>query len=120
MENLTKENFFDELYERYPLGMKVFCDWVDEYKKRVDWDRVFNGGLTTCVRAYDGNGYDPNGETHAPKFHHLPLAIQIGIWIEFLTETHRLPYRIDLVNTDWRANIKAWIIKLQLEHEHSI
>lgn len=41
MENLNKENFWDELYKKYPKGMKVFCDWIDEYKKQNNWDEFF-------------------------------------------------------------------------------
>ena len=29
LTNLTKENFWNELSQKYPKGMKVFCDWID-------------------------------------------------------------------------------------------
>ena len=75
MENekgLTKENFFNELYEKYPKAMQIFCNWIDEYKKSVNWNELFNDG-----KAWAG------GVTKSPKFHELPYAIQNGIWIEF-------------------------------------
>jgi hypothetical protein len=43
MENLTKENFWNALTEKYPEQMKQFCAWIDEYKNRVNWDSLFSG-----------------------------------------------------------------------------
>jgi hypothetical protein len=61
MENLTKENFFNEMQKKYPKAMDIFCKWIDEYKKRVEWD---------CPL----------------KYHDLPLAMQAGIWSVFILE----------------------------------
>ena len=61
MDNLTKENFWDDLMLKYPNAMKIFCAWVDEYKKKVNWNRLI-------------------------KFHHLPIAFQLGVFIEFTRE----------------------------------
>ena len=80
---LTKENFFNEMTAKYPKAMANFYKWIDEYKEAVNWDRLFNAGYLTCMRAHDGNGYDTTGNTYAPKFHDLPYAIQYGIWIEY-------------------------------------
>lgn len=62
---MTKEYCWDELMDKYPLGMKNFCSWIDKYKKQVNWDQVF---------AFDG----------APKYHELPGAMQLGIFIEYV------------------------------------
>lgn len=71
MEKLTKENFWNALYEKYS-EVQVFCDWIDEYKKRVGW----NGQLfDNVLRA-------------APKFHDLPIAMQWGIFQQFCAEQH--------------------------------
>lgn len=76
---LTKENFWNELNEKYPEQMKVFCAWIDEYKKRVEWDRLFQYGNMKIV---------PPGQklatSLAPKFHEIPIAMQIGIILEFI------------------------------------
>jgi len=64
-ESLTKENFWNALYQEYPKGTQVFCDWIDEYKKEVEWDLLI--------------GYDV-------KFHNLPHAMQLGIWVFFLQD----------------------------------
>ncbi len=111
MKNLTKENFWDALYEKYPKGVQFFYDWIDKYKKKNNWDKLFNGGVLGCSRASDGNGYDPHGSpTEAPKFHDLPIAMQIGIWIEFVChESGVHEWEInDLVRYDWKADITAF------------
>jgi hypothetical protein len=61
---LTKENFWNEMMEKYPKSTKVFCEWIDEYKKEVDWVNLFNEHLNI-------------------KFHDIPYAMQYGIWMEF-------------------------------------
>lgn len=86
---LTKENFWNELHEKYPLGMKRFCDWIDEYKKRVDWDKVFHvpqyevwvGSPTGFMKKIGGQEISP-----APKYHDIPIGMQIGIFIQFQIE----------------------------------
>lgn len=60
--SLTKENFWNELQKKYPKQMEVFCKWIDDYKKRVEWDMIF---------------------TSNRKFHDIPIAMQIGILMEF-------------------------------------
>lgn len=76
MENLNKENFWNELMSRFPDGMKLFCSWVDDYKEKNNWNDLFNYGI-------------PRRKTqgwHNPKFHDIPLAMQIGIFLEFVFE----------------------------------
>lgn len=67
-QTLTKENFFNEMLEKYPKAMKHFCEWIDQYKKAVNWDSLFN---VNCQTAFN------------VKFHDLPHAMQYGIWIEY-------------------------------------
>lgn len=83
MEVLTKENFWNDLNQKYPEQMKVFCDWIDEYKRRVDWNTLFNGDFTPS-----GHGY-----ARSPKYHEIPIAMQIGIFYQFLDE-NRDKYRL--------------------------
>lgn len=64
-ENLTKGNFWDEMMVKYPLSMARFCKWVDDYKVAANWHNLFLNGV---------------------KFHHLPYAMQQGIWIDFVNE----------------------------------
>lgn len=71
METLTKENFWNDLKEKYPEEMKRFCEWIDEYKKRVDWERLFASTINA----------------QAPKYHDLPIAMQFGIFLQFAKES---------------------------------
>lgn len=83
-ESLTKENFWDGMNEKYPMAMQKFCTWIDEYKKRVEWDMMF--------RERHGRDADDNVKFEKPKYHDLPLAMQIGIFGQFSNELGGLPY----------------------------
>lgn len=79
MEKLTKENFWNELHTKYPAEMDIFCKWIDEYKKRVSWNMLFNS---------DSDYQNAQGKNApAPKYHDLPIAMQIGIFIQFVAES---------------------------------
>lgn len=76
MESLTKENFWNDLYAAYPSEMDVFCKWIDEYKKKVNWDALF-------INKW------PNGVSKREpdiKYHDLPIAMQLGIFAQFVAE----------------------------------
>lgn len=113
MENLNKENFWNELQEKYPDGMKVFCDWIDKYKKENNWNILFNNGKQKNYGTNFNRPTDKNGNwTHDIKFHDIPLAMQIGIWIEFVSEVlagvHEWEIE-DLANHDWKKDITEHI-----------
>lgn len=77
-QTLTKENFWNEIYSKYPNATKLFCDWIDEYKKAVNWQVLFNPHFKVV---------EETTQIHStPKFHDLPHAIQQGIWIEFAND----------------------------------
>lgn len=105
MKNLSKENFWNKLQEKYPLGMKIFCDWIDEYKKRNNWDLLF------C------NSYLKARNLNQTKFHDIPYAMQIGIWIEFVCERGGCAFEVDLFEYDWRKEIKEYIKMLHKEEK---
>jgi hypothetical protein len=65
MENLNKENFWNELRELYPEAVDHFCKWIDEYKKEVKWLDLFADGI---------------------KFHDIPFDMQNGIIARFELE----------------------------------
>lgn len=65
MKSLTKENFFNELNEKFPKAMSHFCQWIDQYKISIEWHKLFPPGI---------------------KFHDLPYDMQIGIIIRYATE----------------------------------
>lgn len=70
--SLTKENFWKDLHAKYPAGVEAFHDWVDEYKKAVDWNSLFKKEL-----------------------HYLPAAVQEGIWWAFVRDRGGCGYEID-------------------------
>jgi len=115
MKNLDKENFWNRLQELYPLGMKVFCDWVDEYKRKNNWNDLFGNGKITQRKHYWSD----------VKYHHIPLAFQIGMWIEFVGDTETdtdSPSETEcyLKNiNDWKAEIEAHLefLNTDLEYE---
>jgi len=76
-ESLTKENFWNEMQEKFPKAMKVFCDWIDEYKKEVKWNKLFS------YAEHDTDFPKPSPYPAFIKFHDIPYAMQLGIWIEF-------------------------------------
>lgn len=65
--SLTKENFWNEIKERYPEAVDHFCTWIDGYKKEVGWNDLF-------------------GEIF--KFHNLPFDMQNGIISRFDLECY--------------------------------
>lgn len=87
IDSLTKEEFWNDLMEKYPAEMKEFCAWVDEYKKRVDWDDLFYNHLAGARR----NSYWMN-----IKYHHIPVAMQIGIFLQYVSESnkHDFPFLV--------------------------
>lgn len=67
MENLNKANFFNEMQIKYPRAMKKFCDWIDEYKRVNNWDKMFRNGI---------------------KYHDLTIDMQMGIFSAYLFPEH--------------------------------
>ena len=65
-QGLTKEGFWDSMEQKYPQAAKEFYKWLDEYKKEVGWAGLFGG------------------DSDYPKFHHLPYAMQLGIFLAYM------------------------------------
>jgi len=65
MQNLNKENFWNDLKKKYPDAVDHFCKWIDEYKKEVDWNNLFGNNMSQL-----------NPQI---KFHDLPIDMQNGI-----------------------------------------
>jgi hypothetical protein len=69
--NLNKENFWNPLMVKCPYAVGLFCEWIDEYKKKVNWNKLFNS---------DSDWQDMYGKNApAPKFHDIPFSMQVGI-----------------------------------------
>lgn len=85
---LTNENFFRRMKELYPVSMNRFCDWIDEYKMATGW----KGTIETDYRNAFCMYMDP-----AIKYHDLPNAMQLGIFIAFIrAEDRGQDYTVDL------------------------
>lgn len=110
--NLTKENFWNELYAQYPEAVQQFCDWIDQYKTENNWVQLFNSG---AVMAKSSHGvFEPSHyTTSAPKFHDLPLAMQTGIWIQFVQERGGCSWEVDLFEFDLREEITEFMKMVQ-------
>lgn len=80
MEGLTKENFWNEMVEKYPLAMEKFSSWIDQYKKDNNWKALFTNHDCECPSDYDST------IDLSPKVHNLPLAFQVGIFNQFCAE----------------------------------
>lgn len=65
MQNLNKENFWNDLHDAYPEAVEHFCRWIDNYKKEVGWSLLFSEDI---------------------KFHDLPFEMQNGIIARFELE----------------------------------
>ena len=92
-KTLTKEGFWNSMMERFPLSMKLFCKWIDDYKEAVKWTNLFNEHSLESAPV----------TIKAPKFHEIPYEMQQGIWICFCNNTlHKFyeqpeyNYRFDL------------------------
>lgn len=77
-QSLTKENFWNEQMGKFPKSMKIFCAWIDEYKKAVNWNGLFR----------ESHDRDNKGEIvgGTKKFHEIPYEMQAGIWIAFVKD----------------------------------
>lgn len=69
MDKMDKAGFWDPILAKYPEEFGDFAKWLDEYKRRVRWPVLFN------------NAYIPT------KYHDLPPAMQIGIFMQYTVES---------------------------------
>lgn len=86
-ENLSKMNFWDDCKRLYPKATADFCDWIDNYKKKVNWDFLFKGELI--------------------KFHDIPFEMQIGIIMRYFQGNSLI--RPSNINPNDKHDIISWI-----------
>ena len=101
---MTKENFWNEIEQRWPGELEMFSQWLDEYKKKIHWDDLFHREK----REHYWTDL---------KFHHLPDAIQIGIFYQYtIEEPCRYSFIIEEKDSLEKIaeNIKEWFCE---EHE---
>lgn len=80
MEGITKDQF-NQLKEIYPQAHHLFLAWIDEQKKILKWNEIFNS---------NSDYQDMNGKNAlAPKFHNLPFELQFGLLCKFISISKR-------------------------------
>lgn len=107
MESLTKENFWDEMEQKYPKAMAHFKAWVDQYKSEHDWEGLFGHQL---------RGARGQQVIRTPKYHELPVAMQFGIfteWLYSITNNH-ISFTIEVItggiNPEFKSSLYEWCI----------
>lgn len=110
MIRMTKAEFWLPLEVKYPLQMADFRRWIDEYKRREKWSRFFR-----YEHAVDGT------ELHAPKFHDLPNALQLGMFIQYTVENGGRSF-IDQRLVENELSMEEWVnrIRTWFEDEQTI
>lgn len=83
-ETLTKANFWDAIEKVYPEQFKHFSNWVDEYKDRVNWNQIFLWKVGQEM----------------PKIHHMPTAMQFGIFCQYTLEHENSKHNVNLIDYD--------------------
>lgn len=99
--------FWGECIKQSPKAMNQFLDFIDNYKKENDWNKLFNGGVSLGRFTHSHNA----PHTEAPKYHDLPYAMQIGIFFDWL-------YKVDDVlppsyNDNMTYQIKAILKRIE-------
>jgi len=107
MRDLKKPDF-DRLRALYPNGMQAFLDWVDAYKIKNDWLLLFN----SCYDFQDMNGRN----AAAPKYHDIPGAMQMGIWVQFMRERGGCSYEVDLFEFEQLSDMDGMMPMLEDEN----
>lgn len=95
-DTLTKENFWDEMEQKYPKAMEHFKEWLSTYKLEHDWDVLFKAGL--CPHKLEDREpyFKGDNKYPAPKYHELPIAMQFGIFLEWLQQFPKQKFQVYL------------------------
>lgn len=80
VENLNKENFFNEQMKLTPLAMADFCKFIDDYKEMVGWQHLFADYKDFKPESLEGGVI----AFKQRKFHDIPMELQYGVIIKFL------------------------------------
>ncbi len=103
MENMNRK-FWIELAKKYPLGFKVFDNWLIKYQLEHDWYHMFR----------------VKGDGKTIPFDELPLGMQIGIYIEFVTERGGCSWEVDLYEMDWKEDMTKMCEMMQGDEEMQV
>lgn len=110
--SMLKDSFWAEIKERWPGEFQLFSAWVDKYKSGQNWLLLFNSN-SEYQNAMGQNAI-------APKFHDLPPAMQIGIFLQYCIEQ---PHRYEFLEGQPGSMaklvdmVKEWFCE---EHEDAV
>ena len=105
MERMNKANFWDKLETEYPEQMGDFKKYIDEYKRREDWANLFPGRIIYG----DDDVMGKYRQVIPVKFHDLPNAMQIGIFIQYTIENGDAAFMENPSNMqDYQNGILKW------------
>lgn len=76
---------WDVLTDRYPIAVEHFKKYIDDYKGKVIWDQIFDPNYS-----YNKKHNLPTN-LNSPKFHNLPIELQVGVVIMFISEMNIIP-----------------------------
>lgn len=87
MKNLDKHIFWEDIFKKYPKASEKFSNWIDQYKKEVNWSFLFSDEVY-------------KSEASKIKFDIIPIEMQIGILIRFFQEQEQPVMSLKLVMLD--------------------
>lgn len=105
MENLNKENFWNEIEARYPGAFEKFKKWIDFYKWQNNWEKIFRPIQTS-----------ENRVEHA-KFHDIPFELQHGILARFDIETRYGIEGYEKLKKTYVKEVEGFFFRLEREIE---
>lgn len=112
MDKMTKAGYWDQLMADYPDQMNDFCTWIDEYKRREGWAILFNTGR--LLNRDLVQSLDTSIAIHDPKFHDLPNAMQIGVFIQYTVEMGDIPFiTLETLNFNETYNMTGFIQRIR-------
>jgi len=79
MENLSKENTWNDIKQNYRVAFDNFQEWLNNYKEENDWDELFK------------NQFFRASKENQVSFYDIPLDMQIGILMRFFNENLIFP-----------------------------
>lgn len=97
MESLTRENFWNNIAEKYPDAMENFSEFLQVYKLSINWDSLFGDGL---------------------DFYQLPYEMQTGIIDKFIVMLGASGNKIEAYNltiSQGVVSITDYFCKLQFD-----
>jgi hypothetical protein len=75
-DNKLNSEFWSEIKEKFVGEIQEFNQWIEKYKTRMGWEHIFNPNYTM-----EGMSW------RRITFYDLPDAMQIGIFIQYVSES---------------------------------